>query len=75
MGAVIQGVGLITVVAAALFLAAAKSAFHETTVAILWCGGWLIYSVGLLISRLNKELTVVPGVKPAREDLDDFSKR
>lgn len=75
MGKLIQAIGLITVLASFAFLAVAKSAFHETTVAVLWCGGWLIYASGVVASRLNSEFTVVPAARPVREDLDNFRDR
>lgn len=65
MGKLFEIVGLLTVILAVLYIGIAKTAFQETTVAILWCGGWLIFAAGAILRRLGKAITVVPGERPA----------
>ncbi len=64
MGKLFEVFGLLTILAAIMLIGVTKTAFQETTTAILWCGGWLIFASGAILRRLEKSFTVVPGERP-----------
>lgn len=64
MGKLIEVVGLLTVILAVLYVGVTKTAFQETTVAIMWCGGWMMFASGIIIRRLDHPITVAPANRP-----------
>lgn len=60
MGKLIEVIGLVTVIVALLYFGVAKTAFHEITSAILWCGGWTMFAAGVVIRRLDNPIAVAP---------------
>jgi hypothetical protein len=60
MGKLIEVVGLITVILAVLYIGVTKTAFQETTIAIMWCGGWMMVASGMIVRRLDQLIDVTP---------------
>lgn len=48
-------VAMLTVVASIVVAVLSKNAFHETTSAVLWCGGWIIYGTSVIANRISPQ--------------------
>lgn len=60
MGLIIGGMGLATILFSIANFAAARSAMHETTASVLWCGGWLMIAAGVIVWRMGRGFTFTP---------------
>lgn len=60
MGKLIEVLGLLTVILAVLYSLIVKTAFQETTIAIMWCGGWAMFAAGMIVRRLDQLIDITP---------------
>jgi cytochrome c biogenesis protein CcdA len=70
MTKMLEVIGGLTIIFALLVVygGGVTSAFQETTVAILWCGGWLIMAAGAIARRMDQTFTVVAGKRPGDQE-------